>query len=59
MLSSMRSLSGGINHVVRMLLVVFITAMLAALLLQIAARYLMMHILSTRGWKTAMPLPKH
>ena len=41
MLSFMRSLSGGINHVVRMLLVVFITAMLGALLLQIAARYLM------------------
>ncbi len=41
MLSMMRTLSAGINQVVRMLLAVFITGMLAALLLQIVARYLM------------------
>jgi TRAP-type C4-dicarboxylate transport system permease small subunit len=41
MLSFMRNLSSGINQTVRMLLAVFITVMLAALLLQIAARYLM------------------
>ncbi len=41
MLSLMRTLSSGINQLVRLLLAVFITGMLAALLLQIVARYLM------------------
>jgi len=41
MLAFIRSLSGGINQLVRMVLAVFITGMLAALLLQIVARYVM------------------
>ena len=41
MLAFIRTLSGGINQLVRMVLAVFITGMLAALLLQIVARYVM------------------
>ena len=41
MLYLVRHLGGQIDRLVRLLLVVFVTGMLAALLLQIAARYLM------------------